>query len=60
MEKTRIKAIQAKIYWRLKVQSQGGLSNLAYLYNKENIPVELIYTAGLHRHIQWGWQPKDL
>ena len=42
MEKTSIKAIQAETYWQFKVKGQGGLSNLAYSYNQENIPVGLI------------------
>ena len=40
-----------------EVKNPGGLSNLTYSYNQENIPVRLIYTAGLHCHPSEGNNP---
>ena len=57
MERLALRPLKPKHIGNLKFKSQGGLSNLAYSYNQENIPVELTYTASLHRHIQWENNP---
>ena len=50
--------IQAEIYWRLKVKSQGMLPNPKTHMIIENIPVDLDPTDDFNINIQFGWPPK--
>ena len=48
-----------KYIGNLNSKARAGYKTSHILITIKNIRVKLSHTAGLHRHIQWGWQLKD-